>query len=124
GGKVPVAPRAPLADFLADDTRQPAEQVAAGGKLYQAHCAVCHGTLGEGGVFPDLRRMSRDTSDSFAEIVLGGALKAGGMASFADVLDVRGTDAIHAYIVDWAQRSRRGLKDRPAAATGSRSLGL
>ena len=129
GGKVPVAPRAPLADFLADDTKQPAESVAAGGKLYQAHCAVCHGSFGEGGVFPDLRRISQDTSDGFAEIVLGGALKAGGMASFADVLDAHGVDAIHAYIVDWAQRSRRGLKGGPAqgdgkAAPGSRSLGL
>ncbi len=118
-----------MPDFLADDTKQSAEKVAAGGKLYQVHCAVCHGSFGEGGVFPDLRRMSRDTSDGFAEIVLGGALKAGGMASFADVLDAQGADAIHAYIVDWAQRSRRGLKGGPTqgdgkTTPGARSLGL
>ena len=111
GRAVPVAPRVPLPDFLADDTPQPAAQVVHGANLYQLHCGMCHGVMGEGGVFPDLRRMSPAMRDSFLAVVRDGALQGLGMAGFGDVLSVEDAEAIRAFVVDWAQRSRRGDYD-------------
>jgi cytochrome c oxidase cbb3-type subunit III len=35
---------------------QPADDIAAGGRIYRSHCAECHGLKGEGGRGPDLTR--------------------------------------------------------------------
>ena len=107
GSAVRVAERRPVPPFLAEDTPQPAAHVAAGASLYLAHCAICHGFAGEAGVIPDLRRMSAGSYAAFDAIVRGGLLRAGGMASFADVLSAEDAENIRAYVVDWAQRSRR-----------------
>lgn len=117
GGKVPVAGRVPIPDFYRGDSPHPPALVRKGAPLYHAHCAMCHGNVGEGGIFPDLRRMNQGTHDAFEAIVLGGLLKNGGMASFADLLDSDDTKAIRAYVVDWAQRSRRGDQS-PVPASG------
>jgi quinohemoprotein ethanol dehydrogenase len=109
GGPIPVAPRAPEAQPLMASSPQPPELVARGQRLYLANCARCHGFAGEPGPFPDLRRMRPETLEAFDEIVLRGAYRAGGMASFSDVLTPSDTAAIRAYILDTARR---------AAATG------
>ena len=80
-------------------------QVSKGGELYARTCALCHGQQAIGGV-KDLRRMSRPTHAAFKDIVLGGARKDKGMASFADILSPDDADAIHAYLTaraneDW-----------------------
>ena len=106
GGTVRVADRRPPAPFYADDAPRPAARVAAGATLYVAHCALCHGVVGEAGVFPELRRMSPATYQAFDQIGRGGLLRANGMASFADVLSAADAENIRAYVVDWAQRSR------------------
>jgi len=115
GGPIRVAERRPLSEFYADDTPQSSARVTAGKPLYFAHCAICHGLVGEDSVFPDLRRMSPGTYEAFDSIVRGGLLRAGGMASFADVLNAEAAENIRAFIVDWAQRSRHGIADLPAA---------
>ena len=107
GSAVPVAGRAARASFLKIDSSQDPRLVARGAGAYLTHCGICHGHVGEETLVPDLRRMSTATYDSFDAIVLGGALKTAGMASFADVLKPADSAAIRAYIVDWAQRSQR-----------------
>ncbi|MEI9963948.1 MAG: c-type cytochrome [Caulobacteraceae bacterium] len=80
-------------------------QVQKGAQLYARTCAICHGQQAVGGV-KDLRHMTRETHAAFKDIVLGGARKAKGMASFADILTPEDADAIHAYLIaraneDW-----------------------
>lgn len=107
GGHVAVAARASRPPFLAVTTPQDVQWVRRGAGIYLTYCAICHGHVGEQTLVPDLRRMSGASYDHFDSIVLGGMLKSGGMASFADVLHPADTAAIRAFIVDWAQRSRR-----------------
>jgi quinohemoprotein ethanol dehydrogenase len=111
GGPLPVAERVPIAKFLDVKGSQPLEMITKGLSLYQTHCAVCHGALGDPGVMPDLRRMTPAVYDAFDAIVLDGALEGGGMAGFADVLNKADVHAIRAFVADWAQRSRRGDTD-------------
>jgi quinohemoprotein ethanol dehydrogenase len=120
GESVAVAPRTDPAPWYPGDEPQPPALVAQGDALYQAHCAMCHGVVGERSVFPDLRRMSQGSYQAFDAIVRGGALRGAGMASFADVLDAEQVVAIRAYVVDWAQRTRRQARsgaDRTGGAT-------
>ena len=82
------------------------DEVRLGGEIYGAHCSSCHGEEARGGV-KDLRRMSSQTHASFNDIVLGGARKDRGMASFGDILSKTDADNLHKYIVarineDWA----------------------
>jgi mono/diheme cytochrome c family protein len=121
GTQVPVAARAPRPPFLAIDVPQDPQLAAKGASGYLTRCAICHGHVGEQTLVPDLRRMSQATYDNFDAIVLGGLLKDAGMAAFGDVLHATDTAAIRAFIVDWAQRSRRNdpsARQMPAYATG------
>jgi quinohemoprotein ethanol dehydrogenase len=112
GGPIPVAPRrAPLAPFITGAGPQPPGLVAQGRTLYLTQCARCHGFGGERGPFPDLRRMSAETLGAFDDIVLGGAYRAAGMASFADVLGPQDTRAIKAYLIDRARRDAAAETD-------------
>lgn len=93
-----------------------ADELAEGNHLFTLHCARCHG----GGIgpmrsnFPDLFNMPLGMHTAFEQIVLGGILANGGMASFADVLDAKGVNDIHAYLIDTAQRQRDGEKIAPS----------
>jgi len=107
GAPVPVAARAQRAPFLGLEAKQDPQAVLKGAGLYLTYCAICHGHVGEQTLVPDLRRMSAASYDAFDNIVLRGLLKDGGMASFGDVLGSSDTAAIRAFILDWAQRSRR-----------------
>jgi quinohemoprotein ethanol dehydrogenase len=76
-----------------------------GGELYALNCQGCHGENARGGI-KDLRRMSAQTHADFQNIVIGGARKERGMASFADILGKDDAELIHKYIVvrineDW-----------------------
>jgi len=102
GGAVPLPSPAILPE------RQPIPQtiaatpetIASGARHYERLCARCHVTGGAFGAFPDLWNMAQHTIDDFEKIVLGGAYKAGGMGSFADVLSKEDVAAIRAYIVN------------------------
>jgi alcohol dehydrogenase (cytochrome c)/quinohemoprotein ethanol dehydrogenase len=84
------------------------ELIAAGDPLFNTWCGTCHGGGAVGvGLPPDLRRSAYIASpDAFREIVLGGGLEAGGMASFAQVFDADDVEAIRAYIVARANQDK------------------
>jgi quinohemoprotein ethanol dehydrogenase len=87
-----------------------AETVAKGEAAYNKTCRICHGgNLISGGMTPDLRFMSAETHQQFEAIVLGGARAERGMASFADVVSVDDTEAIHAYIIAESGKSQGRL---------------
>jgi len=88
-----------------------AETVASGGRLFAQYCSVCHGenAIG-GGVIPDLRASAFLGTDFFYEVVLNGALKDAGMASFKPVLDQKDASALRAYLI------KRANDDKLASA--------
>ncbi len=80
-----------------------AETVAAGKRLYDKYCYVCHGLgLEGGGVLPDLRYSDRAVYEDWVDIVIEGALENTGMRSFADAFDPQDALAIQAYVVERA----------------------
>jgi alcohol dehydrogenase (cytochrome c)/quinohemoprotein ethanol dehydrogenase len=84
-----------------------AATVATGTGLYAQYCSVCHGenAIG-GGVVPDLRASTFLGNDFFYEIVLNGAMKDAGMASFKPVLDQKDAAAIRAYLIKRANEDK------------------
>jgi PQQ-dependent dehydrogenase (methanol/ethanol family) len=78
----------------------PATAVAAGRQLYGDYCEICHGGGAVSrGLNPDLRASPFLHSDAFFDVVLGGALKDNGMASFAGAIDRKEAEAIRAYVI-------------------------
>jgi cytochrome c553 len=69
--------------------------------LYSQFCSVCHGeaAVAGGAIPPDLRGSPFIAVDAWYSVVLDGALKEGGMAPFAAVLDRTKAAAIRSYIV-------------------------
>jgi quinohemoprotein ethanol dehydrogenase len=83
------------------------ETVAAGGALFGRYCSVCHGESAVGGgVVPDLRASSFLSNDFFFEVVLNGAMKDNGMASFKSILDHKMAEEIRAYVIHRANRDK------------------
>lgn len=82
----------------------PAETVRAGNELFLWHCMICHANAAPG-LTPDLTRMTAETHAIFDDIVLGGLYAPNGMPRFDDVLDADDVAAIHAYLIDEAQRA-------------------
>ena len=103
GGPTPLPPAR-----VAAETPEPpaltAEMAAladSGEKLFHEVCLGCHLGRGEArpSPYPDLHRMTAETHAVFEDIVLGGRLKAGGMASFADLYSPEQVRMIHAYLI-------------------------
>ncbi len=87
------------------------EKIARGERLYHQNCANCHGLSAvSSGVISDLRFASKAVHDNFGKIVLEGIIGEQGMASYADVLDQEGVDAIHSYIISRAAEDRNAQK--------------
>ncbi len=83
-----------------------AAQVDHGFKLYSRYCGSCHGdAVVSGGVTPDLRYSPLLASESFFDVVLGGALKANGMVSWSPVLTRADAEDVRAYIVHRAHQT-------------------
>jgi quinohemoprotein ethanol dehydrogenase len=81
--------------------------VKKGERLYQTYCGACHGDVAVSGrVLPDLRYSSTLTNDLWFNIVLGGALQANGMVSFAKELSREDAAAIRAYVIFRANQSK------------------
>jgi quinohemoprotein ethanol dehydrogenase len=76
------------------------DTLSSGKTLYMTHCARCHGGYWEDvpSGYPDLKRMAPATYSVFEQIVLDGALRDNGMASFSDVLGREQVQAIQAYL--------------------------
>jgi len=107
----PYTPRA----LLPPPATAAAALVKQGEQLYARNCAACHGDRGQvrGSNFPDLTRTPLLWSqEGFDTIVLKGALKDKGMASFAEVLKPADTLLIRDFIIDRANQ----LKNNPQAA--------
>lgn len=109
GGTAQLPPLAATAAIPPPPALRASEaQVAEGAQLFAQTCAVCHGSRAIGGV-KDLRHMTAETHGKFNDIVLRGIYVDKGMASFADLLDQKQVDAIHAYLIaraneDWGEK--------------------
>jgi len=102
GGKATLPPLPPAAALFAGSLSATADAAAvgAGKELFDRFCSVCHGQAAiGGGVVPDLRMSPFVGVDAWYSIVLDGALRQGGMAPFAQVLDRDQASAIRAYII-------------------------
>jgi mono/diheme cytochrome c family protein len=113
GGTAQLPPATPLPPGRVDappfDTSP--ETVALGRARYAEHCLRCHGLSAQSsGMIPDLRYASREVHQSWGDIVLGGTRAAKGMASFADVLSQKESDAIHAYVIERALHEPTALE--------------
>ena len=75
----------------------PSGDLAVGGVLFRRYCTVCHSPTR---VNPDLHRSEVPLSkEQFREVVHGGALQSGGMASFAKYLSVQDVESIRTFLV-------------------------
>ncbi|MCG8591907.1 MAG: PQQ-dependent dehydrogenase, methanol/ethanol family [Proteobacteria bacterium] len=120
GGQAPLPPVRARPEPRVDVPRVSLspESVARGRALYSEHCLRCHGFgVRSSGLVPDLRHASRATHEQWQDIVLGGTRQAGGMASFADVLNAADARAIHAYVIARA-RHEPGFWERLAGWFG------
>jgi PQQ-dependent dehydrogenase (methanol/ethanol family) len=87
-------------------TAEPAT-LETGHALYASFCGDCHGARAyAGGVTPDLRASPLLASDGWFDVVLGGALRDEGMASFAEVLDRTQAAAVRSWIISVAQQDK------------------
>jgi quinohemoprotein ethanol dehydrogenase len=92
-----------------------ASVVARGAPLYDTWCSSCHGGGVVGvGLLPDLRRTPLlHTAEGWEQVVIGGALKAKGMASFTSVMSTEEAQAIRAFVI------MRANQDAPPKAAGA-----
>ncbi len=99
---LPPAPRPAAIACAAARDRVGGQTVARGEVEYRNYCGRCHGPVGavNFGILPDLRYSAAlNSSATWAAVVRGGALKANGMASFAEVLDAEEAEAVRAYVI-------------------------
>jgi alcohol dehydrogenase (cytochrome c)/quinohemoprotein ethanol dehydrogenase len=105
------------------------EIVAQGGQVYARYCGTCHGDSAvSGGLVPDLRYSALLASDTWFDVVLGGAMHETGMASFEGVLSRDQVAAARDYVISLANhdateiragRGAPGVSAGPPAATPS-----
>jgi quinohemoprotein ethanol dehydrogenase len=89
-----------------------AASIARGEPLFGQYCSACHGENGiGGGVVPDLRASNFLNMDFYYNIVLDGALKDAGMASFKSSLTRDDATAIRNFII---HRANQDTKSTPA----------
>ncbi|MEY2526854.1 MAG: quinohemoprotein ethanol dehydrogenase [Verrucomicrobiota bacterium] len=92
-----------------------AVSIGHGELLFARYCSGCHGERGlGGGVTPDLRASGLLGTDFFYNVVLDGALKDAGMASFKSVLDRDDVTAIRNDLIHRANEDNKGVA--PSAA--------
>ena len=120
GGKATLPPLSVRAPKQGDPPPLTAsvEEIERGREHYGRHCIFCHGVgVRSSGLYPDLKKSSRAVHDQWNEIVLGGSLQAGGMASFADRLTEQQALEIHAYVLARAHHEP-GLLEQAASWIG------
>jgi quinohemoprotein ethanol dehydrogenase len=84
--------------------------VAHGRALFHRFCQVCHGGAAIGsGVVPDLRwSANMKSEEAWHAIVIDGALRENGMASFGQQISGDDAEAIRAYIIRRAHETKDG----------------
>ena len=88
------------------------EDILNGEKLYSNYCGACHGAGAHGKTIKDLRYITKDKHELFNNIVLNGLLEENGMSGFSDLLTIRDTENIHAYIIDVATKDRLAQQNK------------
>jgi mono/diheme cytochrome c family protein len=118
GGKTVPAPFAPVTvpgPLDLTDAVPSAGKANAGLALFGRLCSGCHRT---GDFVPNLGRSPMILRpDSFSTVVLGGALKANGMASFKRYLTPAQAEDIRAWLLDEA-KAVQGRAPTPGSAAG------
>ncbi len=95
-----------------------AASVARGEPLFDQYCSACHGEHAVGGgVVSDLRASNFLGMDFFYNVVLDGALKGAGMASFSKALNRDNVTDIRNFII------YRANQDKPAAPPAAGASG-
>jgi len=110
GGKAQAKPYE-VAEMPAIDLSQaaPGGDAKKGFAAYHENCQVCHGPSVSGAFLPDLKRSQMIlTADNFKSVVIDGARKANGMASFAKFLTPADAEDIRAYIISEAKKAQAG----------------
>jgi alcohol dehydrogenase (cytochrome c)/quinohemoprotein ethanol dehydrogenase len=101
---VPASARPPLNPPPLTATEAEIQQ---GYQLYGHFCGICHGAAAvSAGILPDLRYTPLLASDSFFDVVLGGALKDQGMVSFQQVLTRDQAAAVRSYLIKRAHETQ------------------
>jgi quinohemoprotein ethanol dehydrogenase len=115
GGTATLPPLEPRA-FVINPPPEPADaaSVARGEPLYDQYCSACHGEHGVGGgVVSDLRASNFLGMDFFYNIVLDGALKDAGMASFKSALSRDDVTAIRNFVIHRANQDSKAPSKLP-----------
>jgi quinohemoprotein ethanol dehydrogenase len=115
GGTAVLPPLEPRA-FVINPPPEPtdAASIARGEPLYDQYCSACHGEHAVGGgVVADLRASNFLAIDFFYNIVLDGALKDAGMASFKSALSRDDATAIRNFVIHRANQD--GKPNAPAS---------
>jgi quinohemoprotein ethanol dehydrogenase len=88
--------------------------IHAGEEKFKTNCATCHEPFAANrNTFPDLRYSPMlAAKESFAAIVLGGALQANGMSSFKDRLNEDEVESIRAYMIERANQAKNAPPPR------------
>ncbi len=122
-GVLPELPPYQQPDFVHLEQTASADVVAHGAELFSSNCAMCHGQTGAArAAFPDLRRSPMIASqEAFDGVVLKGVLSARGMGNFSGRLQPADTQAIRAYIIDWAEQARNAPPTGSGSATSGNS---
>lgn len=105
GARLPAYTPVPLPPATLTSEQWPQPRIDEGRGLYSTYCSRCHGaSLLSTGILPDLRRSPMSGHrESFAKVVLDGALEPRGMISFADSLSAEQVESIRAYVNSSAQ---------------------
>ncbi len=78
-----------------------------GFSLFHQNCQVCHGPNASGAYLPDLKRSPLVlTSEDWKSVVIDGAKKANGMASFSRFLTPKEAEDVRAYVLTEARLSQ------------------
>jgi alcohol dehydrogenase (cytochrome c)/quinohemoprotein ethanol dehydrogenase len=113
GGTVqlPAAPQMQRPPLDPPAVTASADLASRGAPIYETWCGSCHGAGVVGvGLLPDLRRTPLlRAPEQFEQVVLGGARRNQGMASFEAVMSKEDAQAVLAYI------TLRANQDKPAA---------
>jgi quinohemoprotein ethanol dehydrogenase len=114
GGAVPMPPaRVEPAFPKPPEQKATQAQIDAGEIVFNEQCTRCH-QLGPSST-PDLRTLNDGLHVAFKDILLRGALAAGGMERFNDILSESDADNVHAYLIEQSWIAYREQEKSAAA---------
>jgi quinohemoprotein ethanol dehydrogenase len=111
--KLPALPASSEIEWNPPPKEGTPEEIAKGRALYTRNCLVCHGDSAIGnGFVPDLRISGLLASkDGWNSVLMEGALKERGMASFAKVLKPGEAEQLRYYVIDRSHWTKANVAD-------------